>query len=156
MHNGHTKTERQKLIRRLVKDLAIATQGELREALRSAGIEVDQATVSRDIKEMGLVRVADASGGYKYSFLEQAQPGQRALRLATLKSLIRHIDWSGNLLVIHTEAASAHPVAEALDHLGVSEILGTIAGENTVLAVVREGCSAEQVAERILKETERD
>lgn len=153
MRTRHTKTERQKLIKQLVKDLVIGTQGEMREALKAAGIEVDQATVSRDIKELGLVRVADGSN-YRYSLLEEAQPTQQALRLATLRRLIRRIEWAGNLLVVHTEAASAHPVAEAIDHLGIREILGTIAGENTVLAVVREGCSAEQVAERIMKETE--
>ncbi len=148
MRNKHTKTERQKLIKQLVNDLVITTQSEMREALKASGVEVDQATVSRDIKELGLVRVADASS-YRYSFLEGAQPTKQVLRLAT--QLIRRIDWSGNLLVVHTESASAHPVAEAIDHLGIREILGTIAGENTVLAVVREGCSTEQVAERIMR-----
>lgn len=134
---------------KLVKESPIATQGELREALKEAGSECDQATVSRDIKELNLVRVADESGQYRYTIIEEARPLARAPKLSILKSFIRSVESSGNMLVIITDAGSASPVAEAIDRLRLPEILGTVAGENTIFAVVKERVGARKVAEKL-------
>lgn len=151
MKKPQDKTERQRLILTIITEHRIATQTELRDALREHGIACDQATVSRDIRELGLVRVADADGNTFYASLETAAP-KRSGRIEILRQFLRSVQWSGNLLVIHTDSANAHPVAEALDTLGFTEILGTVAGDNTIIAVVKEGTNAQALAERILKE----
>ena len=146
------KADRQQLIVRLIRASRIGTQSDLRDALRAHGIECDQATVSRDIKELGLVKVVDASGGYHYALRDDVSPTVHASRLADLRRLIRTVEWSGNLLVIQTGPGNAPAAGEVFDHLGLAEILGTIAGDNTLLAVVREGVPPSKVAEKILKE----
>ncbi|MEW6736597.1 MAG: arginine repressor [Acidobacteriota bacterium] len=143
--------ERQKLILRIIKESRIATQGELRDALKASGMECDQATISRDIKELGLIRVADELGSYHYALLEEASPTIRTSKLAILKRFIKSVDWSGNIIVIKTDSGSASPVAEAMDHLDFPEIIGTVAGDNTIFAVVKDGRTTKQVAEKILK-----
>src|SRR5262245_54941107 len=151
MQSRSQKVERQRLILRIIKESQVATQTELRDALREHGMECDQATVSRDIKEMSLIRVADESGNYHYSLLEEATPAIRVSKLAIVKRFIRSVDWSGNMIVIKTDVGSASPVAEAIDHLGLSDIIGTVAGDNTIFAVVKEGRSAKKVVEKINK-----
>jgi transcriptional regulator of arginine metabolism len=151
MQSRSQKVERQKLILKIIKEAQVATQTELRDALKECGMECDQATVSRDIKEMGLIRVSDEFGNYHYSLLEEATPAHRISKLAIVRRFIKNIDWSGNIIVIQTDSGSASPVAEAIDHLGVPEILGTIAGDNTIFAVVKEGKVAKKVVEKILK-----
>ncbi|MBX7222038.1 MAG: arginine repressor [Blastocatellia bacterium] len=147
------KAERQKTILKLIKEAALATQGDLRDALKTYGIECDQATISRDIKELSLVRVTDGDGHYRYAMLEEAHASPlRAKRLDVLRRFLQGVEWSGNMLVVRTDTANAHPVAEALDHLGFEGLLGTVAGDNTIIAVVKENFSAKDVALAILKE----
>jgi transcriptional regulator of arginine metabolism len=148
-----SKAERQKAILKIIRTTRIATQHELREALlKKFDVECDQATMSRDMKEIGLVRLSDAEGNY-YALLNGAptEPQPTTERML-LGRLVLSVQYSGNLVVIHTDAANAHPVAEALDRLGIPDIIGTVAGDNTILAVVREGAKAKKVADRILKE----
>jgi transcriptional regulator of arginine metabolism len=152
MQNRSQKTERQKLILKIIKESRITTQTELRDALREHDMDCDQATVSRDIKELNLVRVVDESGSYHYALLEEASPTFRVSRLAILKRFIKNITCSGNIIVIQTDPGSASPVAEAIDHLGLSDIIGTVAGDNTILAIVKEGKSAKKVVEKVFTE----
>lgn len=146
------KAERQKMILKIIREAKIATQMELREALRARGVECDQATVSRDIRELALVKVADERGRYHYTLLEEASPTLRATKLGVLKRFIKTVEWSGNIVVIKTDPGNAPAVGEALDHLAFPEIIGTVAGDNTLLVVVREGTPARKAAEKILKE----
>lgn len=152
MKKLHDKTERQKLILKVIQQSKVATQNELRDKLKEHTVDCDQATISRDIKELGLIRVTDEAGEYHYALLEEASPTMRTGKAEILRQFLRGVDWSGNLLVIHTDTANAHPVAEAIDHLGFSEIIGTVAGDNTILAVVKEGVSAENIARKLLQE----
>ena len=134
-----TRRERQGEILRLVRERQISTQTELTDALREAGVDVVQTTVSRDIAELGLVKVRAPSGRLVYA---PAGTGDRD-RLRELDAAIRRwaltVEASGNLVVIVTPRGYATPLADAIDEAGHPRILGTIAGENTIFLVTREG-----------------
>ncbi|OYT69604.1 MAG: arginine repressor [Chloracidobacterium sp. CP2_5A] len=141
------KAERHRALLELVGAERIGTQAELRAALSARyRIACDQGTISRDIKELGLVRLSDASGTY-YGRTTAALPGSNEAFL--LSRLARGAQAAGNLVVVHTDAANAHPVAEALDRLGFPEVVGTVAGDNTVLVVAKTAAKARRVVERI-------
>jgi transcriptional regulator of arginine metabolism len=145
-----SKIDRQKRILDLVHATPIATQAELQMKLKASGLRVDQATLSRDIHELGLVKVA-ANGGYRYAPLEEASPTVPLRSFAMMKRFVRDIEASGNLIVVKTDTGAASPVGEALDRLAMPEILGTVAGDNTLLVVVRGKVRARQVVARLQK-----
>lgn len=132
------KTKRQMKILEIISRRPVFTQEELAEALRQEGINVTQATISRDIKELNLVKVPCGDGRAKYG-LPSGNPGK--IILDKLKRLLADcclsIDASGNLIVVKTISGTAPGVGEALDELRMPEILGTVAGDNTVLVVAR-------------------
>jgi transcriptional regulator of arginine metabolism len=141
-----TRFERQGAILRLVEQRHVSTQAELAEALRSEGIETVQATVSRDVAQLGLVKVRNGNGRLIY-----ALPGAADLRrLEQLTSALR--SWAGTrtatgeLLVIHTPRGFAAGLADAIDEAGLQEVAGTVAGDNTIFVAVREGSSAAELA----------
>ena len=146
------KTERQNAIVELIHGEHVATQTELRDALRARGVECDQATVSRDIRELGLVKAAGEDGGYYYATIDDVSPAVRVSRISVLRGMIKAAIPSGNLIVIKCGPGNAASVGEALDHLRLTDIIGTVAGDDTLLAVVREGVSAKRVADKLLKE----
>jgi len=143
------KTTRQNEILRLIAAREIETQEDLAEALRDRGYQVTQATVSRDIRELKLIKVATVSGAYRYARPDKHETmvSERLIRILT-DSLVS-VDVAGNLVVVKTLSGSANVAAEALDTLQWSEILGTIAGDNTIFVACREGQEAAAVAERI-------
>jgi transcriptional regulator of arginine metabolism len=134
-----TKFDRQGAILRLVQERALSTQEDLAEALREVGYEAVQGTVSRDIAQLGLVKVRDPSGRLVY-----ALPGAADLdRLSELTAAVRRwavsLDSSGNLLVIHTPPGYANALARAIDQARLPDVLGTIAGDDTIAVIAREG-----------------
>ena len=134
-----TKFDRQGAILRLVQERSLSTQEELAEALHEVGHDAVQATVSRDIAQLGLVKVRDASGRLVY-----ALPGGADLdRLSELTSAFRRwalsLTASGNLLVIQTPPGHANALAQAVDQARLPDVLGTIAGDNTIMVIAREG-----------------
>jgi transcriptional regulator of arginine metabolism len=141
------KIQRHAAILRVVRDRRIESQDELREALASEGFVVTQATLSRDIRELGLAKLADPQGGAYY-----AHPHRAAVRpdlAQILPTLLVSVDGVGPLLVIKTASGSAGAVTEALDHAGWAEIIGTIAGDDTVLVITRSQRLRESIASRI-------
>jgi len=141
-----TRFERQGAILRLVEGRHISTQADLAEALRETGIDTAQATVSRDIAQLGLVKVRNGNGRLIY-----ALPGAADIRrLEQLTSALR--SWAGTmiptgpLLVIHTPRGFAAALADAIDEAALSEVAGTIAGDNTIFVAVRDGSSAAELA----------
>ncbi len=141
-----TRFERQGAILKLVEQEHISTQADLAEALRADGIETVQATISRDIAQLGLVKVRNGDGRLIY-----ALPGAADLRrLEQLTSALR--SWGGamipthGLLVIHTPRGFAAALADAIDEAGLHEVAGTVAGDNTILVAVRDGASAAELA----------
>lgn len=132
------KSYRQSLVLELVDREAITSQEQLRERLQARGIEVTQATLSRDVRDLGLVKAA-ADGAYKRPFAGDAATGPDAiavLRRAVAGSL-RKFDLVQQLVVLRTESAQAPPLAEAIDRAHMTEVVGTIGGENTILVICR-------------------
>lgn len=141
------KFERRGAILRLVRERPLATQAEVAAALREQGIDAVQTTVSRDISELGLVKVRNAEGRLVYA-LPGADDLDRLSELTTaLRRWVLSFEPSGNLLVVRTPAGFASPLAEALDRAGPDDVAGTIAGENTVFVAARDGVTGAELAE---------
>src|ERR671916_3319718 len=141
------KIQRHAAILRVVRARRIESQDELREALADDGFVVTQATLSRDIRELGLAKLTDPGGGAYYT-----HPHRGAIRpeLAhVLPTLLVSVDGVGPLLVLKTASGSAGAVTEALDQAGWSEIIGTIAGDDTVLVITRSQRLREAISSRI-------
>lgn len=141
------KTQRHAAILRVVRERRIESQDDLRQALADDGFTVTQATLSRDIRELGLAKLADPGGGAYY-----AHPHRGAVRpeLALVApALLVSVDGVGPFLVLKTASGSAGAVTEALDQAGWSEVLGTIAGDDTVLVITRNQRQRNEVAARI-------
>jgi transcriptional regulator of arginine metabolism len=145
-----TKAERQRLILDVIAKHAVATQAELKELLRARGVECDQATLSRDIREIGLVKASEDGRHSRYAPVEAVAPPVHMKASAIVARLVRKIDWSGNLLVVKTDPGEASPVSLALDRMAWPEVVGTVAGDDTVLVVVREGVPARRLAKKLL------
>lgn len=145
-----TKAERQGAILEVVAGRAVATQAELKGLLKARGIAADQATLSRDIRELGLVKASDDGIHARYAPMESVAPPVHARPGAILSRLVRKVEGSGNLVVVKTDPGEASPVGLALDRLGWPEIAGTVAGDDTLLVVVREGTPARRLAKKIM------
>jgi transcriptional regulator of arginine metabolism len=140
-----TKFERQGMILRLVQRQALSTQAEVADALHAQGVDAVQATVSRDIAQLGLVKVRNTEGRLVY-----ALPGAADLRRldelsAALRSYLGETAPSGTTLVIRTPRGFAAALADAIDDAALVEIAGTIAGDNTVFVAARDGYTAAEV-----------
>ncbi|GJM82621.1 transcriptional regulator ArgR [Paenibacillus timonensis] len=124
-------------IREIITAREIETQDELVEALREAGYQVTQATVSRDIKELMLIKVPTDDGRYKYSMptAQRYNPVQK-LQRALVDSFV-HIDHTGNLVVMKCLPGTANSVAVLLDNMEWPDLLGTICGDDTILLICR-------------------
>ena len=142
------RSERHAAIQRLIREHPIATQSGLVEALRSEGHDVVQTTVSRDVHELGLVKVRDASGRLVYAFPEDT-PGFDADVAEALSRWALTVEASGNLVVVTTPYGYAQALAQAIDVAHHPQIAGTVAGENTILLVSREPTTGAQLAEEI-------
>lgn len=131
-----TRNERQRKILSVIEKSAIDTQAALQSALSKMGIPVNQATLSRDIRELGLVKVEE-EGAYRYvSRNTLPKPAPKPAALATISRFIHDIAFSGNMIVVRTDSGAASYVAEAIDNLQLPQLLGSVAGDNTVFFVV--------------------
>lgn len=131
------KYQRQAKIMELVKKYDIETQEELTERLSAEGFNVTQGTVSRDIREMNLTKVATLSGGQKYAIQNVGQQELPESYKRALNSGIVSIDTAENIIVIKTVSGMAMAVAAALDNMEISGLVGTIAGDDTVFVAVK-------------------
>ncbi len=132
-----SRVTRQLKILEIISKHDVDTQEELVRLLRREGFDVTQATVSRDIKDMNLVKTPVQDGrGYKYvqPVQKENNPADKFLRM--FKNTVLSIRSSGNLVVLRTEAGGAGPAAELIDRLSLKEVLGVIAGENTIFVAV--------------------
>ncbi len=132
------KNKRQRLIKEVIAEQEIETQEEITAILKEKGISVTQATVSRDIKELGLIKVLGANNNYKYALSNEQSSGFSIHRLnRVFKDNVVSMDFSENLIVISTLPGGAPSVALGIDSAGWSEIIGTIAGDDTILVIVK-------------------
>jgi transcriptional regulator of arginine metabolism len=142
------KGERQALILQLVQAGPVSSQEELKRLLAGRGVQVTQATLSRDLRDLGLARVT-TEDGVRY-VIPDGRPDDASPALdATLAQFLASVDGVSELIVLHTLPGGAQPVAEAIDAEGWPEVLGTIGGENTILVVCRSSDAREQVMRRL-------
>ena len=144
------KNYRQAKIKAIVEAQSIETQEELAAVLREQKIDVTQATVSRDIKELHLVKVPYGRGKYRYAFPKDLQRAHSEVKMQKIfQDVVTQIEYSGNLIVIKTHPGAGGTVAFSLDNANWQELIGTVAGDDTVLVVVRQDASAGTVAEHM-------
>ena len=142
------KRARQNKILDLISRYEIDKQEELLHYLRESGFDVTQATVSRDIKEMHLIKVLAEDGVYRYAMIDKNDQGVGDRLIRMLSDSVVDINSANNLIVIKTLSGSAHVAAEAVDSLHWPEVLGTVAGDNTILIIVRSNDEGDAVIRR--------
>lgn len=145
------KYTRQSKILELIENYEIETQEELADYLKKLGIDVTQATVSRDIRELRLVKVLAKSGKYKYAAMGQNAEGTTDRLIKIFKNSIVSIDIAGHLLVVKTLPGAAQICGSAVDSLGIEEIVGTIAGDDTIFIAISNANKIEEIREIFLK-----
>lgn len=145
-----TKPERQRLIGSVIARRRVGTQLELLHALAGAGCSVTQATISRDIRELGLEKARDSLGRPRYALPQRGRRAdpQQALT-AVLEQFGRRVTAAENLVVVQSELGSAPAVARALDRVEHSKIVGTLAGDDTCLVIARSAADAAVLAGEI-------
>lgn len=143
------KGQRQLKIREIIMNDEIETQDELVEKLRQSGFRVTQATISRDIKELRLTKVALSDGKYKYSLPTEQQfnPIHR-LKRALMDHFI-HIDYTENLIVLKCLPGTANAIGVLLDNMEWPEMMGTICGDDTILIICRTKVHSKKIVEKI-------
>ncbi len=132
------KSKRHLKIVNIIKDYAISTQEDLVDRLQSQGIEVTQATISRDIKKLGLIKVPDGYGGYKYSLpSERKQTDIKNWLQRMFRDFVVDMDYSENIIVLNTLPGTANGLGSAIDNVEWGEIIGSVAGDDTLLLVIK-------------------
>jgi transcriptional regulator of arginine metabolism len=143
-----SKAKRHAAILRLVRDAEVPSQERLRELLLKAGFDVTQATLSRDIHELGLLKVPETDGTSRYALpAEEILPAPSLTAL--LPTLLLRMDGVGPLLVLTTPTGSANALAAALDHEEFPEVIGSIAGDDTLLMITRTPGDRKKLERRI-------
>ena len=131
------KTQRHSAILKIIRQARVASQEQLRELLRGEGFDVTQATLSRDIRELGLAKVGTPDGGSHYAASPEAGQTIGPHLEQLLPTMLVSADGVGPLLVVKTPAGAAQSLGLALDGAGWSEVIGTIAGDDAVLVITR-------------------
>ncbi|KPU28099.1 ArgR family transcriptional regulator [Caloranaerobacter sp. TR13] len=130
------KYVRQTKILEIIEENEIETQEELADLLKKQGIEVTQATISRDIRELGIVKVMTNNGNYKYATLKQKHDCITERLITIFKNSITSMEIAGNILVLKTLPGAAQIAGSAIDSMNVNNIVGTIAGDDTIFVAV--------------------
>jgi transcriptional regulator of arginine metabolism len=134
------KRRRQQAILDLVRRDSLGSQSAILGRLRKQGFEVTQPTVSRDLEELGLVRTRDERGRLRYAPPSEAGNGHGPERMhRILAEYVVGLEPSGNLVVVRTPPGSANTVAQVIDQVGLKDVIGTVAGDDTILLVAKEG-----------------
>jgi transcriptional regulator of arginine metabolism len=144
------KRARQATIRELIETREIGSQEELRKLLRQRGWDVTQATLSRDLRELGVARVSTPAGArYTLTAGPSAVGDGNPVLEAVLPTLFSNVDGVGEMVVIRTVPGGAQPIARAIDAESWPDILGTLAGDDTILLICRSGAARERLVRRI-------
>jgi transcriptional regulator of arginine metabolism len=145
------KPQRQHRIARLLEDQAVSSQAQLVELLAADGVVATQATVSRDLEDLGAVKVRIPGGAMAYAIPEHAKdrsaPDDHLRRV--MGEFVVDVSHSGNLVVLRTPPGSAHVIGSALDRAGIPDVLGNVAGDDTLLLVCSEHTNGAEVANRL-------
>lgn len=143
------KSKRHSAILSLIREYDIETQQELSERLMAAGFPVTQATISRDIRDLKLTKIQTADGRAKYAALSGAEADMSEKYVRVFREGFLSIDNAQNILVIRTVSGMAMAVAAALDSLRYEEIVGSIAGDDTIMSAIRTVEEAERLKEKL-------
>ncbi len=132
------KFQRQNLILKLIEEECIETQKELSDRLKAAGFDVTQATVSRDIKELRIVKILDSNGKYRYAAAADDQTSDFSVRFRNIfRESVVSVDYAGNIVVIKTLSGVANAAAASIDNMRLPNVVGSLAGDDTILLVMR-------------------
>lgn len=145
------KIARQAKILEIVNNRNIETQEELAEELKKQGVDVTQATVSRDIKELKLIKVLANNGNYKYASIAPIENMLSDKLVSIFTQTVLLINYVNNIVVVRTISGSAPAAAEAIDSLNLDGIVGTLAGDNTIFILTRSNERAEEIVGRLKK-----
>jgi transcriptional regulator of arginine metabolism len=160
VHELHGRAARHAKIVAILSEQRVRSQAELADALSSSGFRVAQATLSRDLEELGAVKLRTPDGGLPAYFVPEDgapltnrraddAPPQRLARLVA--ELVVSVEASGNMGVVRTPPGAAHYLASALDRAGLPNVLGTIAGDDTVLVIAREATGGRRLADDLIR-----
>ncbi len=145
------KPQRQHRVARIIEQRAVTSQAQVVELLAAEGVVATQATVSRDLEELGAVKVRRANGESFYAIPEQ--PKDRVAPEDHLRRVmgewVVEVAHSANIIVLRTPPGSAHVVGSAIDRAGLTGVLGTVAGDDTLLVVVSERSGGQKVARKM-------
>ncbi len=142
------KSKRQNKIIELISGREVETQDDLVRLLQQAGFQVTQATISRDIKELHLIKIQTDTGIYKYAVNEKKDASDMNVLLRIFKDTVLSIESAGNIIVVKTLTGSANAAAEVVDGLHLPEVVGTIAGDNTIFVAIRSADAAASIVTR--------
>lgn len=138
---------RQKKILEIINSNDIYTQEELGKLLKNFGFDVTQATVSRDIKELQLIKALSENGKYKYAMLDVASSTMSDRFIKIFKETIMSVKSSGNIVLVKTLSGCGPAAGEAIDSLNINHIIGSVAGDNTVILIVDDEKNTKLVVE---------
>lgn len=139
------KSKRQAKIMEIISTTNVETQEQLLQELEEAGFHCTQATISRDIKELRIVKELTGLGTYRYTSSAKEMPATFSNRLNTIfRECVTRYDYAQNIVVIHTMPGLANAAASAIDAMGMSVVVGTLAGDDTVMVVMRDNNAAAQ------------
>ncbi len=143
------KSERHAMILDLIEHADVETQEDLAGLLKERGVSVTQATVSRDIKELRLIKVLSDKGGYKYATVDKAEAGLKERFIRIFSDSVVGITSAGNLVILTTLSGSGNAAAEAIDSMRWNEVAGTIAGDNTIFIAAKDEKSVPELMKRL-------
>lgn len=142
------KTNRHHKIIEIIQRKPVETQEDLAEALKSEGFKVTQATVSRDIKELRLVKIASGNNRYRYAVAdEKLVTGNHFKKRRLFKDSVVNIDASENIIVVKTSPGAAQAVGLIIDNEGLDEIIGSVAGDDTILVIIKPKSAVSKIME---------
>ncbi len=145
------KISRHVKILEIIERNPIETQEDLAEELKKSGYNITQATVSRDIKELKLVKVLDPNGVYKYASMKEQDSVLSERLVKVFAESVLNVDYSGNIVVVKTFSGAANAAAEAIDVLDYNEMVGTVAGDDTIFILVRNQEDVEVLIDKLKK-----
>ncbi len=143
------KRQRLGVIRRLVESERIGSQDDFLVALRNNGVVINQSTLSRDLRFLNIVKTSDGEGGFRYRMVESNTRRAEHRISSVISENVQLIGFSGNIAVIKTMSGYANAVGALVDNNNFSEILGTIAGDDTIFILLKEGVTHQEFAESI-------
>ncbi len=145
------KIERQQKLLQLLRDQELSTQDELVTGMKEAGFEVTQATISRDIKDLGIVKVMTSAGNQKYVSMDRTGEAISGRMMKIYAESVLSVEPALNIIVIKTLPGMAQACASALDSMRITDLVGTIAGDDTVFVATRSIETAESLADSLTR-----